>query len=398
MSTATESPGATAPTPLVVSSGDASGDRIVEVLLSTIALPLAVPVSDAKVLTGRQKPMTEIPILVAEIRTAQGFSGMGFSYATRGGGPAQFSHAVEVAPVLVGEDPNDIAKLALKLVWAGASVGRSGVSSQAIAAIDTALWDLKARRANLSLAKLIGSHRDALPVYNSSGGYLHTPIGQVLDNAESSLARGIRGLKLKVGQPDSRADIARVKALRERVGPDVPIMVDANQQWDRVTAQRVCRALEEFRLTWIEEPLDAYDVAGHAALARSFDTPIATGEMLTSVDEYWAYIRDGAVDILQPDVPRVGGITPFLDTMVLTARAGMDIAPHFVMEIHVHLAAAYAAPVWVEHFEWLEPLFEERAVITVGTMVVPTGPGLGLTLTDQARQWTTATERVTADF
>jgi len=371
-------------------SGAQGHDAIVDVRLSTIALPLATPVSDAKVLTGVQKPMAEIAILVAEIRTTHGHSGLGFSYATRGGGPAQFAHAVEIAPALIGEDPNDIQRLWTKLAWAGASVGRSGVATQAIAAIDTALWDIKARRAGLSLAKLLGSHRDTLPCYNSSGGYLHTPIGEVLDRATASLERGIGGLKLKVGQPDGREDIRRVRALRDHVGAGVPIMVDANQQWDRATAWRMVRALDEFDLTWIEEPLDAYDVEGHGRLSREFDTPIATGEMLTNVDEYWSYLRDQAVDILQPDAPRVGGVTPFLATATLADRAGIAIAPHFVMELHVHLAAALAAPAWVEHFEWLEPLFEERITIADGRMVVPTGPGLGLTLTGQARAWATA--------
>jgi L-alanine-DL-glutamate epimerase-like enolase superfamily enzyme len=339
------------------------------------------------VLTGVQKPMAEVAILITEIRTAHGHSGLGFSYATRGGGPAQFAHAAEIAPVLIGEDPNDIAKLFTKMLWAGASVGRSGAAVQAIAAIDTALWDVKARRAGLSVAKLLGSHHDAVPCYNSSGGYLHTPLGEVLDRASASLERGIGGLKLKVGQPDGREDIRRVRALRDHVGAGVPIMVDANQQWTRATATRMVRALDEFDLTWIEEPLDAYDVEGHRALSREFDTPIATGEMLTSVDEYWPYLRDQAVDILQPDAPRIGGITPFLTTITLADRAGIAIAPHFVMELHVHLAAAVAAPTWVEHFEWLEPLFEERITISGGTMTVPAGPGLGLTLTEEARSW-----------
>jgi L-alanine-DL-glutamate epimerase-like enolase superfamily enzyme len=365
-----------------------------EVALDSVLVPLGAPVSDAKVLTGVQRPMTHLPVLLARIRTADGAEGLGFTYATRGGGPGQYAHAVEVAPELVGEDEHDIARLWTTLVRAGASVGRSGLATQAIAALDTALWDLKARRAGVSLAALLGAHRDRVPVYNSSGGYLHTPIGEVLERASASLAGGIGGVKLKVGQPDGAADLARVRALREHVGPDVPIMVDANQQWDRPTARRMCRALEEFGLTWIEEPLDAYDHAGHGALARAVDTPIATGEMLTSVREHQTFLDpavDGAgIDVLQPDAPRVGGVTPFLEVVARARRAGVDVAPHFVMEIHVHLAAAYPRPAWVEHFEWLEPLFEERLEITGGAMVVPDRPGLGLTVSGRARDWTTA--------
>jgi L-alanine-DL-glutamate epimerase-like enolase superfamily enzyme len=364
-------------------------DRIRHVKLSTATLPLPTPISDAKVLTGRQKPMTEIVFLFAEISTDQGFSGTGFSYSKRAGGPAQYAHAREVAADLLGEDPNDIAKVYTKLLWSGASVGRSGVATQAIAALDIALYDLKAKRAGLPLAKLLGAHRDSVRAYNTSGGFLHAPLAQVQARADESLAAGIGGIKIKVGQPDQREDLRRVAAVREHLGADVPLMVDANQQWDRPAALRMGRALEEFDLVWIEEPLDAYDAVGHADLARALDTPIATGEMLSSVGEHIALIEHHAADVIQPDAPRIGGITPFLRLAALADQAGLQLAPHFAMEIHLHLAATYPREPWVEHFEWLNPLFEERLETVDGRMVVPNRPGLGFTLTDQARAWTT---------
>ncbi|MEW1958853.1 mandelate racemase/muconate lactonizing enzyme family protein [Kineococcus sp. NPDC059986] len=367
-------------------------DRIRHVELSTLRLPLAQPVSDAKVLTGRQRPMTEIAVLVAVVTTEDGHVGTGFSYSKRAGGPAQYAHAKEVAADLLGEDPSDIAKVTTKLLWAGASVGRSGVATQAIAALDVALHDLKARRAGLPLSKLLGSHRESVRTYNTSGGFLHTPLPEVLDRADASLAAGIGGIKIKVGQPDTREDLRRVAAVREHLGPDVPLMVDANQQWDRRTALRMGRALEEFDLVWIEEPLDAYDAVGHADLARALDTPVATGEMLASVAEHLQLLEHRSADVLQPDAPRIGGITPFLRLAALADQAGVDLAPHFAMEIHLHLAATYPRETWVEHFEWLDPLFEERLETVGGRMVVPDRPGLGFTFSEQARAWTT--ERV----
>ena len=364
------------------------GDRIAWVRVSSCYLPLATPVSDAKVLTGRQKPMTEIAMLFAQVQTEGGHEGLGFSYSKRAGGPGQFAHAKEIAPALIGEDASDIGKLWNKLCWAGASVGRSGLSTQAIAAFDVALYDLKARRAGLSLAKLLGSYRDSVACYNSSGGFLHTPLAQLLVNAAASRERGIGGIKLKVGQPDRALDIQRVEAVRKHLGDDAPLMVDANQQWDRPTAQRMCRIFEDFKLVWIEEPLDAYDHEGHAALAAQFDTPIATGEMLTSAAEHGELIRHRSADYLMPDAPRVGGITPFLKIAAQAEHAGLMLAPHFAMELHVHLAAAYPSEPWVEHFDWLEPLFNERLEIKDGRMVVPTRPGLGLSLSDQCRAWT----------
>jgi L-alanine-DL-glutamate epimerase-like enolase superfamily enzyme len=370
------------------SSGPAVLDRIESVALSSVIVPMPTPVEDAKVLTGRQRAMTEVALLFAEVRTEGGLEGVGFSYCIRAGGPTQFAHAREVAPELIGEDPNDIARLWSKLVWAGASVGRSGAATQAIAALDTALWDLKAKRAGLPLAKLLGAHRDSVPCYNTGGGYLHTPIEQVLENAGASLASGMGGIKIKVGQPELAEDLRRVRAVREHVGDGVPLMVDANQQWDRPAAMRAGRRLEEFGLVWIEEPLDAYDVEGHVQLAASLDTAVATGEMLTSVAELDAFVRAGAADVLQPDAPRVGGITPFLRIAALAEHRNLPMAPHFVMEIHLHLAAAYPHSTWVEHVDWLSPLFEERFEISGGRMHVPDRPGLGLTPGEQARAWT----------
>ncbi|WP_344889678.1 enolase C-terminal domain-like protein, partial [Nonomuraea antimicrobica] len=138
---------------------------------------------------------------------------------------------------------------------------------------------------------------------------------------------------------------------------------------------------------WIEEPLDAYDAEGHAQLAAALDTPIATGEMLTSVAEHVRLIEARAADIIQPDAPRVGGITPYLRVAALADHAHLAVAPHFVMEIHVHLAAAHPRDSWVEHIEWLSPLFEERLAIEDGRMLVPDRPGLGLTLSERAGAW-----------
>lgn len=364
-------------------------DVIRHVKLSTARLPLAVPISDAKVFTGRQKPMTEVVFLFAEITTELGHSGIGFSYSKRAGGPAQYAHAKEVAQGLIGEDPNDIGKIYTKLLWAGASVGRSGVATQALAAIDIALYDLKAKRAGLSLAKFLGAYRDSVQTYNTSGGFLNASLEEVKDRATVLLEEGIGGIKIKVGLPDSTEDLRRVAGIREHIGWDVPLMVDANQQWDRATALRMGRQLEQYNLIWIEEPLDAYDFEGHAHLANVLDTPIATGEMLASVAEHKGLINANGCDIIQPDAPRVGGITQFLRLAALADERGLGLAPHFAMEIHLHLAAAYPREPWVEHFDWLDPLFNERLETKNGHMLVPDRPGLGVTLSDQARAWTT---------
>ena len=374
--------------------GEASRDKITSVTLSLVFLPLDRPISDAKVLTGRQRPMTQIAFLFAEIATLEGHEGVGYSYSKRAGGPGLYAHAKEIADDVIGEDPNDIQRIWTKLVWAGASVGRSGLATQAIAAIDIALWDLKAKRAGLPLAKLLGAHRDSVACYNTSGGFFSSPLEEIIENAHNSLERGIGGIKIKVGQPDPRIDLNRVEAIRAELSDEVALMVDANQQWDRVSALRIGRQLERYGLTWIEEPLDCYDAEGHAMLADKLDTAIATGEMLTSTAEHRLLIERRSVDYIQPDAARVGGITQFLRIMALGEEAGLKLAPHFAMEIHLHLSAAYALEAWVEHFDWLEPLFNERLRIAGGRMHVPARPGLGFSLSDQARALTVETTTV----
>ena len=371
-------------------------DPIQHVEVSLCRVPLPQAVSDAKVSTGRQKPLTHVDLLLAEIETRHGEKGFGFSYSLRAGGHAMLAHAKDIAGELIGEDPDDIGRLWEKMAWLGASVARTGVTVQAIAAFDVALWDLKAKRAGKSIGKLLGAHRNDVPCYNTSGGYLSSSLDEVLRNVDRSLALGLGGIKLKVGQPDLKLDIARVRAVREHVGEDVPMMADANQQWDFTTALRAGRQLDELGLVWLEEPLSAYDYAGHAMLSERLDTPIASGEMLSSLAECAELVRHRSVTFMQADAPRIGGITPFLKIATISDLARLKLAPHFVMEIHIHLACAYPHEAWVEHIEWLEPAFNERLQIRNGRMMLPDRPGLGFTLSDEALTWREGLHRISA--
>jgi L-talarate/galactarate dehydratase len=363
-----------------------SGSTITKIACSLYRVPLAEPVSDAKVVRGRQRPLSDVDVLIAQVSTSDGLEGIGFSYSKRAGGPALLAHARQVGPLLLGEDPLDTGRLWEKLLWAAASVGRQGVSVQAVAAFDIALHDRKAKLAGISLAKLLGSYRSSVRCYDTGGGFLSSDIASVIASAERSLARGIGGIKLKVGG-DGREDVARVRALREALGAGVPLMVDANQQWDRPTAKRMGRRLEEFDLAWIEEPLDAYDIAGHAALRAALDTPIASGEMLSAASDHRRFLEAGAVDVLQPDAPRIGGITPYRRVADQADELGVTVAPHFATQLHVHLAAAQPREGWVEWFDWLDPLFVERLELKDGRVQVPDRPGLGLTLSPRAAEW-----------
>lgn len=359
-----------------------TGDRIDRVRLSLVYLPLPTPVSDAKV-----PPLTEVALLFAELGTTDGHAGLGFSYAKHAGGPGLYAHAKEIVPILLGEDPNDIGRVWEKLVQAGASAGRGGLATQAVAAVDIGLWDLKAKRANLPLAKLFGTHRDAVPCYHTIGGSSSSiPLSELTDNAQRSLEQGVGGIKIEVAQPNPARELNH---LRDRLGATVPLMANASEQWDRATALRAGRALDPLGLTWLEEPLDPHDIRGLAALATALDTPIATGETLTSVDEHTHLMDLAASDVVQLDAPRIGGITPFLRVATLAAHNRLTIAPSFTAELHVHLTAAYPGTAWIEHVSWLEPLFNEQLEIKDGTVLVPTRAGLGLSLSERSRVWTT---------
>lgn len=360
-------------------------DAITNVEVKLLRIPLQKPVSDAKVIQGKQTPLTEVMLTCATLTTNDGRTGFGYTYCKRNGGPSQYALAKEYAPLLIGEDPNDISRLWNKLLWSSISIGKSGVAVQGITPFDIALWDLKAKRANLSISKLLGQFKEEVPCYNTTGGFLQDSIEEVVDNAQKVLLEGAGGIKIKVGQKDYMEDVRRVEALRKAVGDDVPIMVDANQQWDVSTALKAGRYLDEFNLVWLEEPVGAHDVEGHKRLSRSLGTPIATGEMLTSFEEGLPYLNQRAFDVCQLDAPRIGGITQFKKVMDRCEEQRLVLAPHYSMEIHLPLVACYSNDVWVEHFEWFESIgvFNERVEMKNGMMKVPDRPGMGLTLNDE---------------
>ena len=359
---------------------------------------LHVPVTGSQIADSTHS-ISHWGVVGAQIDTEDGLTGYGFTGThAHLASDHLITRCIETchAPLLVGEDSRDITRLWQKLARNPALqwVGRAGITSLAHAAIDVALWDLKAKRAGKSLGKLLGAFRNDVPCYNTSGGYLNASLDEVIKNVERSLGRGLGGIKLKVGQPDLKKDIERVRTVRQHVGEGIPMMVDANQQWDYTTALRAGRQLDDFGLVWLEEPLSAYDYEGHAKLSERLVTPIATGEMLSSVAECAELVKQRSVTFMQADVPRVGGITPFLKISTLSDLARLKLAPHFVMEIHIHLGCAYPHEAWVEHIEWLEPAINERLVIKDGRMLLPDRPGLGFSLSEQAQGWREGIQRI----
>jgi L-alanine-DL-glutamate epimerase-like enolase superfamily enzyme len=231
--------------------------------------------------------------------------------------------------------------------------------------------------------KLLGGRRESAPVYYSDGGWLYMSVSEMVAAFEPYLAQGMFGIKMKIGHADYRTDIQRVREVRKALGDKIWIAVDANQKWDYPTAVRVGRELEQLGIAWLEEPLLCEDVPGHARLAAELDIPIALGETLGSRYEFSAYLRAEAVDILQPDIIRVGGITEMVKVATLADVANLPVEPHHMMESSIQVACGVLDSGSIEYMPWLASAFAEPVTIKDGRMFPPKKPGLGLEIPEE---------------
>ncbi|HZG65902.1 MAG TPA: mandelate racemase/muconate lactonizing enzyme family protein [Herpetosiphonaceae bacterium] len=310
---------------------------------------------------------------------AEGLEGHGYSYTIGRGG-----HAIralidhDLAPLLLGQDAGDIEGL-WKLMWQRLLyVGRGGLTSFAIAAVDIALWDLRGLSEGKPLHALFGAEAREIPAYGS-GVDLPKSLPELLKQTESFLARGFPGVKVKIGRRDPREDEQRVGAVRKLIGDGVDLMVDANMTWTADEALERGRRLEQWGLYWYEEPTIPEDVAGHAWLAREMDVPIAIGESLHSPHEFRRYVDEQAVEILQIDPITNGGITASLQALKMADAAGLRTSSHYTDELSAHLLCASSNAVYLEkHAFALDPYLQEPQQVVNGH-VRPTGtPGTGL--------------------
>jgi L-alanine-DL-glutamate epimerase-like enolase superfamily enzyme len=257
-------------------------------------------------------------------------------------------------------------------------VGRGGLASFAIAALDIALWDLRGLRERKPLYALIGASARDIPAYGS-GVDLPKPIDALLNQTEGFLARGLPGVKVKIGKLDPKEDEARVAAVRKLIGEDIDLMVDANMAWSAGEALERGRRLEPFGLYWYEEPSIPEDVAGHARLARELAVPIALGESLHSPHEFRRYIEERAVEIVQIDPVTNGGISASLRALEMANAAGLKASSHYCDELAAHLLCAAKEPVYLEkHAFALDRYLEAPQVVRKGRVRPTDAPGTGM--------------------
>jgi L-alanine-DL-glutamate epimerase-like enolase superfamily enzyme len=266
-------------------------------------------------------------------------------------------------------------------------LGYEGVSVIGLAAVDNALWDLRGKAVDLNVAHLIGACRPAVPTYASGGLWLGASIDELQKEAAAFVARGFRAMKTRVGPTDPVGMVQRVAAIREAIGPDIGLMVDANQQMNVKQAIRIGRMLEELNLTWFEEPVICHDHAGEAQIAAALDTPIASGETVYTHRGILTMLETGAADILMPDLQRMGGPTEFLKAGHLCEAFHIPCASHLFPEMSLPLLASLPNGYFLEHMPWFESLYRERIELDAnGHAIVPARPGWGFTFDPDAIQ------------
>jgi len=318
----------------------------------------------------------ETPIV--RITDTDGVTGTGYSYTIGTGGHSVMALLERtLGPAIIGEDANDIEKIWKKLLFLTHATTVGAITAIAMAAIDTALWDLKARRAGLPLHKLAGGAQDRVRLYTTEGGWLHLEQSALVEDALRAKEAGFGGCKLKVGRP-IHEDVQRIAAVRDAVGPGFEIFTDANQAFAVDEAIRRARAYEPLDIGWLEEPLPADDIAGHKRLVEHTSIPIAMGESLYSHLHFREYLEQHAASVVQVDVGRIGGITPWLKVAHLAECFNTPVCPHFLMELHVALCAAVPNARWVEYIPQLDDLTTERMEIRDGHAVPSSAPGLGI--------------------
>jgi L-alanine-DL-glutamate epimerase-like enolase superfamily enzyme len=340
-----------------------------------LRIPLAQPVGDS------QNMVDSWWLTVAMVETARGITGWGYN---SGISPALKAVKtlidVAIAPELVGCDAFRVRELWNRSYHRSHFTGESGVSFQGVAAVEIAMWDAIAKSLCQPLWRLLGgSGPPKFPAYNTDVGWLSLSTNQLVDGAQRSIDLGFAGVKVKVGGPNPGYDYARLKAVRKVIGDQACLMADANCRWDLNTALAWARGASEFDLFCIEEPLHPFDVRGHARLVEQLVTPVMVGENITSLQMFRDLIAANAVDILQPDALKLGGISTWCEAAALARAYGLPIVPAVwdMMQVHIHLCTTIQHVLMLEYIPWLLHIFKTPVRFEEGFLQIPEEPGAG---------------------
>jgi len=321
-----------------------------------------------------------------EIHTDEGLVGL---VPAPGGALAKSIIEQGLKPYVLGHDPMDNERIWSSMYWGMLANGRRGAVVTAIGIVDNAVWDLKGRITGQPLHKLLGGFRDAVSSYGS-GINLNLDDEALVEQMTGFVRAGFRMVKMKVGHRDPRIDIERVRRVRQAIGPDIDLSLDANNAWSLSTAIGMAKALEPFDIYWLEEPILADEAGSLAALARSTSIPIAAGENHYTRWEFKDLIAREAVRVVQADVTKCGGVTEFLKIAAMADAHGLPVCPHFSNFTDVPCIAAVPNGLFHEYAaDMFEPASRllKQAARPAGGMISPLDrPGFGIELVDDARQ------------
>ncbi|MBA5777691.1 mandelate racemase [Stappia sp. F7233] len=339
-----------------------------------VKAPLARPIKTA---SGE---IPQAPLVLIDIETSGGVTGSSYLFAYT---PLTLKALVafldDLAPHLVGEPVAPVAVME-KMERLFRLLGKQGLVGMAMSGVDMALWDALAKSKNSLLVTLLGGIPRSVPAYDSYG---------VVDprrdapSIERSLEQGFKAIKIKLGIGSVALDVETVRAVREMIGPDVRLMVDYNQSLNVTDALERINAIAGYDIAWIEEPVPAEDLAGHAAVRERSPVPIQTGENWWFAEGMANSVNAGASDLVMPDLMKMGGVTGWLKAMGIAQVASLPVSTHLFIETSAHVQIVTPNPHYLEYLDFAGSILTEPLPVTDGC-VVPRGPGIGIAWDEKA--------------
>ncbi len=319
--------------------------------------------------------------VVVQLFTDEGLEGIGLAFTWNDQRVKSLKACVDdLKETIVGQDIFRWAEAWQKLWKVTQWMGHQGYPIYALSAIDTALWDLRAKALGMPVARLLGGFRDEVPVYASHLLFLNWSIDRLQKDAASLVKQGFRFMKMNMGNKPFQVELERLKAVREAVGDDIDIMVDVNWAWTVPQAVEMGRELEKHRVYWLEDPLTSNDPADWALVTNALALRVAGGETLTSKHDFRRVFENKALDVLMPDLQRVGGVTEWIKVAAMAEAWHLPVASHVFHEFSAHMVAAIPNGLIVEYMPWWEFLYKEPLPLKDGCLKIPDKPGFGLEL------------------